>query len=87
MTLTYHKRFKKHFRQRIEPNTSLAGQFHDRLALFMDNPGSPMIKDHKLSGRYKEYRAFSVSGDVRVVYKWTEEGILLYDIGRHNQVY
>ncbi|MBI3486516.1 type II toxin-antitoxin system YafQ family toxin [Candidatus Daviesbacteria bacterium] len=47
----------------------------------------PTLKDHKLIGKKFGFRAFSVTGDIRVVYKLINSDVWLYDIGSHNQVY
>ncbi len=87
MEIKYHKRFLKNFRKRIISNSKLTNQFEQRLEKFKENPNDPILKDHKLTGDMSEYRAFSVSGDLRVVYRIFGDEIWLYDIGSHNQVY
>lgn len=54
---------------------------------FFQNPSSPLLQDHSLAGDLEGYRAFSVTGDYRVVYFKEEVTFHLYDIGTHNQVY
>lgn len=87
MKLIYHKNFKKHYKARIEPHYLLEKKFISRLKLFIKNPKNPLLKDHKLTGKKSEYRSFSITGDIRVVYKQLKNEIWLYDIGSHNQVY
>lgn len=87
MNVHYHKNFKKHFKLRIEPEPSLDQNFRERLELFLNNSMDPTLKDHPLKGEKSTYRSFSITGDIRVVYKKVEDGIMLYDIGSHNQVY
>lgn len=87
MEIKYHKRFLKNFKKRIVSNPKLIEQFEERLEKFKENPNNPILKNHKLAGKMEEYRAFSVSGDLRVVYKDIGDEIWLYDIGTHNQVY
>lgn len=55
--------------------------------MFLDNPKNSSLKDHALIGKKAGYRSFSITGNIRVVYKIVEDGIVLYDIGTHNQVY
>ena len=43
--------------------------------------------DHKLIGSLEGFRSFSITGDIRVVYRKDGAEIELYDIGTHNQVY
>lgn len=87
MNINYHKNFIKHFKLRIEPNPALTKKFQERLDLFIQDRNNPTLKDHLLIGNKSGYRAFSITGDMRVVYKQFNEEVLLYDVGTHNQVY
>lgn len=87
MKTLYHKNFLKNYRKRIDPNKKLSSQFETRFDQFLKDPKNPVLKDHQLKGEKKEYRAFSITGDVRVVYKKFDDSVLFYDIGTHNQVY
>ena len=87
MEIEYHKNFIKNYRKRILHNKKLDRQFERRLKLFIMDPVNPILKNHKLIGGKIEYRAFSVSGDIRVIYKKLNGRILLYDVGTHSQVY
>lgn len=46
-----------------------------------------ILHNHKLAGDKSGFWAFSITGDVRVVYLKEGDDVLLYDIGSHNQVY
>lgn len=87
LRIKYHKQFSKNFKKRIASNPKLVVQFKIRLDLFIENPNDLMLKDHKLTGKRSTYRAFSVTGDIRVVYRILDKDLWLYDIGTHNQVY
>ena len=87
MKIKYHKDFLKNYKKRIKPYPKLATQFKNQLDKFIKNPKDPSLRDHKLIGKMKSFHAFSVSGDIRVVYLITDNEIWLYDIGSHNQVY
>lgn len=82
-----HKEFEKHFLKRITPHEKLVTQFEERLALFMTGKLGNPLNDHSLKGKLAGKRAFSVAGDIRVVYKETKDSILFLDVGSHNQVY
>lgn len=62
-------------------------RLESRIELFLKNPSNPVLADHKLTGDKKEYRAFSITGDYRVVYKKIDDMIIFYDVGTHNRVY
>lgn len=87
MKIQYHKEFLKSYNKRISPYPKLELQFKLQLEKLIINPKDPSLKDHKLIGKRKSFRAFSVTGDIRVIYKIIENNIWLYDIGSHNQVY
>lgn len=87
MIVYYHRNFTKAFKTRISNNPSLVKQFEERLELFLKEPTSTLLKDHALHGSKFGYRTFSVTGDMRVIYERVKNGISLYDIGTHNQVY
>jgi len=86
MQIKYHRLFQKHYRQRIAPNKNLTARFQARLAIRIEDPLNAILKDHQLIGKFKQYRAFSITGDVRVIYRINDNTIFLYDIGTHNQV-
>jgi addiction module RelE/StbE family toxin len=82
-----HRKFEKNFQSRISPNPKLKKQFRARLQLFMEGVRDYPLDDHALAGTMKGLRAFSIGGDLRVVYRETEEHYEFLDIGSHNQVY
>ncbi len=87
MQIKYHKEFVKNYKKRIIPYPKLVSQFKKQLTKFIQNTTDPALKDHKLIGKKFGFRAFSITGDIRVVYKLEDDEIWLYDIGSHNQVY
>ncbi len=82
-----HKQFKKNFLKRITPNDKLFNQFESKIVLFMSGERGYPLNDHPLSGNLAGKRAFSVNGDLRVVYEEHSDHIIFLDIGTHNQVY
>ena len=87
MNIFYHKRFLKHYRKRIFANPSLVKRYEENIRIFFQNSNSAVLQDHALTGDLEGYRAFSVTGDFRVVYFKEKDTLHLYDIGTHNQVY
>ena len=79
--------FNKSYKKRMGQNKKLKNRLEERLKLFIEDKPD-LIKDHGLKGDKLGLRAFSVTGDIRVVYELREDGkALLVDIGSHNQVY
>jgi addiction module RelE/StbE family toxin len=87
-TISVHKQFKKHYKIRIAPRLALVKQFEKRYTLFIANREHRLLGDHALAGELQGYRAFSITRDIRVVYRLINETtVLMVDIGTHNQVY
>ncbi len=55
--------------------------------MFREGVRGKPLDDHGLKGKKRIYRAWSVAGDIRVVYRETDEYYEFLDIGSHNQVY
>lgn len=87
MIIHHSDRFQKNFRKRIASYPKLTQQFRDRLQMFLKNPNHPLLNNHQLKGKLGQYRAISITGDIRLVYNQKADALLLYDIGTHNQVY
>lgn len=87
MIITYHRQFRKNLKKRILPNPALTDKFKNRVELFAKNPANPLLLDHSLGGDYEGYRSFSITGDIRIIYKRIETEIIFIDIGTHNQLY
>ncbi len=87
MIVKPHPHFKKSYKKRIFSNKDLVNKVQERLEQFIQDPFSSLLKDHSLTGDMKGFRAFSVTGDIRIVYYVEDGTIRLYDIGTHNQVY
>lgn len=82
-----HHKFVKNFKIRISSSRKLKKQFVSRLELFKEGVRDYPLDDHALIGTMKGLRAFSVGGDLRVVYRETKEYYEFLDVGSHNQVY
>jgi len=87
MKVEFTDHFIKVFKKRFGKGGKTAKAFEDRLKLFSVNTSSKLLNDHKLKGDKLGLRAFSVAGDVRVVYYIKKGTAYLLDIGSHNQVY
>lgn len=87
MRVTWHPRFKKSYKERVSKNRRLAEAFIEALELFLEDSKNPILRDHALTGSMYGYRSFEVTDDLLVIYLMVKKGIILYDIGNHNQVY
>jgi len=85
MKILFGDRFQKKFK--ILP-VKIQKQFEKRISLFMENHSHPLLKAHALKGYLTGYRAFSVTGDYRVIYRLIDrETVKLVDMGTHSQIY
>ena len=85
--IEFDRQFQKHLKQRYAHQPNVLKRFKMHLDMFCDGVRREPLNDHPLTGKLKGLRAFSVGGDVRVVYQETEDHYLFLDIGSHNQVY
>ena len=78
---TAKKFFKKH--------PALKPVFADVVGKLQENPGSPSLKFHPLTGSHKGKASVSLTYSYRIIItiKVTAEEIFLLDIGSHDEVY
>ena len=87
MKVEFTHKFIKIYKKRFSSNINLRKRFDQKLRRFVEDPNDKILAVHSLSGKLKGYRAFSVTGDIRVIY-YINKGIAYFvDIGTHNQVY
>lgn len=79
--------FIKIFKKRFFHKPKTRKRFDERVRLFAEDNTNPLLKDHPLSGKLQGFRAFSITGDIRVVYYVSKNTAYFVDIGTHNQVY
>ena len=86
MKIYYHKDFKKRF---YKLSGVLQKKTKESVQRFIENPFDPLLRNHALTGKMAGKRAFSVTGNMRVIFEEYNDYILVHmlDIGTHNQVY
>ena len=53
--------------------------------IFIDSPFHSSLKTHKLKGKYKQFYAYSVAYQWRVLFRFVRENeVIFYDIGAHS---
>lgn len=88
MKIYFSKDFVKNFKKRILQNSAVEKKYKERVEIFIKNRKYPILKDHKLIGKKKDFRSFSITGDIRVIYtRESKDTFIFIDIGTHNQVY
>lgn len=86
MKIYRHKKFKKQYQKLPK---LVRGKTDFALKKFIKNPFDPTLKNHPLKGHLKPKRAFSVTGNIRVVFEEYDNYavILMLDVGNHPRVY
>lgn len=85
MKISYTKCFLKKFKKLP---VKIQNKFEDRIGLFSQNTTNPILRDHRLTGNLVDMRAFCITEDYRVIYKYTGKNeIKLMNIGNHSNVY
>lgn len=87
VNIKYIGKFQKHFDLRIKPKINLVKKFQERVEIFTKDFNNPILKNHQLKGEKSQLKAFSITGDVRVIYFIKGDDAYFIDIGSHNQVY
>lgn len=86
MQIKFHRNFEKRFKK-------LSDKFKKKtiaaIRRFEKNPFDPVLKNHALTGNLIGKRAFSIAGDMRIIFEEFDNYVLviMLDIGTHNQVY
>ena len=81
----YHREFRKDYKKL---SSKVQKAFAERIVLFAQDPFQPLLRDHALHGDLEGKRAFSINGDIRVVYRVLDKKtVMLLRVGTHNQVY
>ncbi len=83
----FHRKFDKHYAKRIAPKPKLKQTYAQRYVLFAAGERGRPLDDHSLTGNMIGKRAFSITGNSRVIYEETDEAIIFLDIGTHAQMY
>lgn len=87
MKVEFTHAFIKIFKKRFSHKQSIQKKFDKRARMFEQDHKNPLLLDHSLVGKLGGHRAFSVTGDIRVVYYIHNNIAYFVDIGTHNQVY
>lgn len=91
--LVWDSSFKRAFKRVVRKNPQLEETIFEVLELLAADPFATALKAHKLKGDLEGLWACWVEYDCRIIYTFepnpdsNEEGIVLIDIGTHDQVY
>lgn len=80
--ILYSSKFKKSLKRMPK---FVQRAFLEKESLFFNNPFHPSLETHKLHGKYKDYWAFTVIGQYRIMFRFMEnkQDIGFINIGTH----
>ncbi len=82
------KQFDRNFQKLIKKRPSVISLLLNAIALLSHLEfQSESLKIHKLKGDMKDRYAFSLTYDLRVIFRRKKDGIWLLNIGSHDEVY
>lgn len=86
MKIKYHRRFTKRY-QKLLPHVQ--SKVRAAISHFVKNPHDPRLRNHALTGQLKGLRAFSVTGDICIIFEERDNYtfVILLDVGPHARVY
>lgn len=84
MIISFHRDFTKSFK-RMPRKTQ--NKFQERLIIFEEDEFNTILNNHSLTGKYKGYRSFNVTGDLRAVFRREEERVIFVKIDFHSNLY
>ncbi len=93
MKVVWSNAFKRSFKKLVKKNPQLQEKIIQVLKALANNPFTPSLKSHKLTGNLANLWACWVTYDCRVIFEFSEEEesaeaiIFLVDIGSHDEVY
>lgn len=87
MKIEFTKDFIKNYKKRFSHQPNVQNKFEQRARIFEEDHTNIILKEHSLLGTKNNYRAFSITGNIRVIYYIRNKTAYFLDIGTHNQVY
>lgn len=85
--LEYTSKFKRKYKKLIRKNPQLKSRIKTQLEKFIENPFLGGLHSHKVIINDIEVFSFSVTGDIRIAYRWEGDIAVLIDIDTHNNLY
>jgi addiction module RelE/StbE family toxin len=78
-------------KQRKSVPLEIKEAFRETLALFLDEPNHPTLRNHALKEKFAGYRSIDITADWRAVFRETYAGIrkvvTFHMIGTHQELY
>ena len=84
--------YSRNFQKQLErAPIKIKEAFRDQRKLFNQDQFAPQLKNHQLTGKFKNYRSINITGDWRALYsknKINKENVIIFEaLGTHSQLY
>lgn len=84
--LKFGSKFKKYVDKGKSQNRDIS-KLEEVLRLLVKGQTLPeKYKDHKLKGKYKDYRECHITPDWLLIYKYEDDLCILYKLGTHSEI-
>lgn len=87
MTIHETSNFFKKLERLAKRNSDLRLKIDKKLQLLVTDSRSNSLRLHKINSRQKEVWSVSVDMKLRILFSYVDDGILLINIGGHDEVY
>ncbi len=88
LKVEYDVRYLNDLKQLVRKQPELVEEINLRAQWFKKNPEDTRLNNHDLKKKMKSKWAFSITGDIRIIYKWLGKNkVRLLAIGGHEKVY
>ena len=87
MNVYYSPYFIKQYRKLTKKYQPLKQLIKKAINQYIKSPQHPTLRLHKLKGKMIDDWSISVKTNIRVIFTYVKDGILLVDIGSHDEVY
>ena len=85
MQIRYARKFKKQYTKAPE---KIKKAFKSRRNLFLKNPHTSILNNHRLKGKLNWYRSINITGDWRALYSQPKQSVVIFEaLGIHSQLY
>lgn len=85
MHIIFHGNFKKQYQKLTESEKQ---KYDKRLIIFGKNQFHPLLNNHELRGKFKNYRSININSDTRAIYELIDNKIARFICtGTHNELY
>ncbi len=84
MKISYSKNFIKNLKKL---DKSLRNKLLERIELFSIDPYNPVLNNHSLKGKYRDYRSINITGDYRALYLVYGDKVIFDLVNTHSELY